>query len=225
MTAGKTDEETGDGLRDGIDGLIAALSETHRMHRKVKFLLDIRGLLVINRTEGDYVEFGVFRGEMMYAAGRVLGTRIRRYIGLDTFEGLPEPDGRDAELFVYERAGAMASPEQVARALMAGFDAHLVKGDFRHPEVAARLRALAGPISVLSVDCNWPSSVEAALRASAPLLRAGTLVFLDDYFVAAREPNFHEPLLRRIEQEFALRFVEFMTYPPCARAFIVERRA
>lgn len=216
------EQETAGELRSGIDALIGTVSETHRMHRKVKFLLDVRGVLVINRTAGDYVEFGVFRGEMMYAAARILGAQIRRFVGLDTFAGLPQPTDGDQERFVYERAGAMASPEQLAADMMRGYDAHFIKGDFRAPDASERLRSLAGPIAVLSIDCNWPSSVEAALRASAPLLQAGSVVFLDDYFVALKETNFHDPLLRAIESAHGLRFVEFMTYPPCARAFVLE---
>lgn len=218
-------QQTAAALRQSIDSLVQTLSETHRMHRKVKFLLDVRGVLVINRTVGDYVEFGVFRGEMMYAAARILGSNVRRFVGLDTFEGLPQPAGRDQQGFVYERAGAMASSEQFAREMMAGYDAHFLKGDFRAPGASDALRATAGPVAVLSIDCNWPSSVEAALMAGAPLLQAGSVLFLDDYFVALRKPNFHVPLLNAVEAQVGLRFVEFMTYPPCARAFVVEPNA
>ena len=87
-------ETVGD-IAQSIDAYIDKISEGHRMHRKVKFLLDVRGLLVINKLEGDYVEFGFYRGEMMYAAARILAPRIRRYIGLDTFTGLPKPQQKE----------------------------------------------------------------------------------------------------------------------------------
>lgn len=212
-------------LRTGVDATIEALSERHRMHRKIKFLLDTRGLLVINRLEGDYVEFGVFRAEMLYAASRVYGDRIRRYIGLDTFEGLPEPQGRDAKIFVFESQGFMASPLDVAKEMLDGVPSLFVQGDFRQPDVQKRFREQAGQIAVLSIDCNWPSSVEAAMAMGAPLLMPGSIVYLDDYFVATREPNFNDPVLAAAADRHGLTFREFMTYPPCARAFIVERRA
>jgi len=78
-------------LMKSIDGYIDKIAEGHRLHRKIRFLLDIRGLLVLNKIEGDYVEFGVYRGEMMYAAAKILSPHIHKYIGLDTLDGLPNP--------------------------------------------------------------------------------------------------------------------------------------
>jgi hypothetical protein len=209
-------------LKSSIDEYIARISEGHRMHRKIQCLLDVRGLLVINQVEGDYVEFGVYRGEMMYAASQVLGSRIRRFIGLDTFEGLPEPEGDDADVFVFEQPGFMASPRDLAMQMMAGTDTVLVQGDFRTSDVLAEYRRAAGPIAVAAIDCNWPSSVRAALQAVGPSLQAGSILFLDDYFVGTRERNFHDPILDDVAGTHGWVFREFMTYPPCSRAFLVE---
>lgn len=211
-------------IAQSIDAYIGKISEGHRMHRKIKFLLDIRGLLVINKLEGDYVEFGVFRGEMMYAAAKILAPRIKQYIGLDTFTGLPKPQEKDKELFVFESEGFMASPKEFAAEIMQNYKTALIEGDFRDSAVQNRFSATAGTISVLAIDCNWPSSVEAAVNISAPLLQNGSIVYFDDYFVATRHPNFNEPIMERAEQEHGIKFVEFMTYPPCARAFLAEHK-
>jgi hypothetical protein len=209
-------------LRGSLDAHIQRLEEGHRMHRKIQFLLDIRGLLVINHLEGDYAEFGVYRGEMMYCARRILGNRIGRYVGLDTFEGLPQPRGEDADTFVFESPGFMASPKSVAEAFLDGVPHELIQGDFRDAEVGERFQAACGTLSVLSVDCNWPSSVEVALRLAAPKLQCGTIVYMDDWFVGTRKPNFNVPLFQALEREHGLKLVEFKTYAPCARAFVVE---
>jgi hypothetical protein len=209
-------------LQSSIDATIDALSEKHRMHRKIRFLLDIRGLLIINKLRGDYVEFGVYRGEMMYAAGRIIGMNIDRFIGLDTFTGLPEPETDTDALFVFEQPGFMASPRAVAESMMDGYDTLFIQGDFRDEAVLSRFRAEVGTIAVLSVDCNWPSSVEAALLSSASALTSGSIVFIDDYFVGTRGANFNDVLLRQVEEISGLRLREFETYPPCARAFIAE---
>ncbi len=209
-------------LAASIDAYIDEISEKHRMHRKVQFLLDVRGLLVINRLKGDYVEFGVYRGEMMYAATRVLQDRIGTYIGMDTFEGLPEPRGRDKEFFVFEEKGFMAAPKDSAEQLLADWPHILIEGDFREQAVQDRLAEQTDRLSIVSIDCNWPSSVEAALRSCLPMLQNGTIVYLDDYFVGLRRPNFNDPILARAAEAGGLRWVEFATYPPCGRAFIVE---
>jgi len=107
--------------------------------------------------------------------------------------------------------------------MMRGYPTILIQGDFRQGNVLEQFRAQVSPISVLTIDCNWPSSVKAALMASAPYLQAGSIVFVDDYFVATRRANFNDQIMCQVSEAHEIRFVEFQTYPPCARAFIVER--
>ena len=208
--------------RQAIDAYIEKISEGHRLHRKIKFLLDIRGLLIINEIQGDYIEFGVYRGEMMYAAAKILSPHIRKYIGLDTFAGLPEPHEGDAEIFVFESQGFMAALREVAERMMSGLNTALIEGDFRQKEVQEKFRAEVSQISVVTIDCNWPSSVRAAMTVSYPFLQSGSIVFIDDYFVGTRQANFNDKILQEITERSNLRFIEFMTYPPCGRAFLVE---
>ena len=210
-------------LRAAVSAAIDELQEKHRLHRKIRFLLDVRGLLVINRLAGDYAEFGIYRGEMMYAASRVLGALVGRYIGLDTFAGLPTPAREDGEHFVFEREGFMAADRDLVEGVMAGAPCTLIEGDFRDAAVVRQFQSVAGDVAVASIDCNWPSSVEAALHAVAPHLRCGSIVYLDDYFTATRRPNFHRVIFEELEQRHGLALMEFMTYPPCGRAFLVER--
>ena len=80
----------------------------------------------------------------------------------------------------------------------------------------------ASQISVLCIDCNWPSSVSAAMEMSAPLLQNGSIVYIDDYFVGTRQRNYNDPILEKVSREKHIRLVEFMTYPPFGRAFLVE---
>lgn len=211
-------------MRDSISRYIGYLEEGHRLHRKIKFLLDIRGLLIINKIKGDYVEFGVYRGEMMFAASRVLAPNISRFIGLDTFGGLPQPHDGDEDIFVFKSEGFMTAPRELAEEMMVDADSHFIEGDFRDEGVQERLRELNPRISVLSIDCNWPSSVKKALHAGAPYLHHGSIVFLDDYFAGVHHRNFHDEVLAEIAEQENFLVVEFATYPPSARAFILEKK-
>ena len=76
-----------------INGLAAHLDHKHPMQRKVHFLLDVRGFLYLNQLKGNYIEFGSYMSEMQYAAYHILEPTgiMKRYVGLDTFEGEPEP--------------------------------------------------------------------------------------------------------------------------------------
>jgi|GEM_PF-1837222 len=211
-------------LHNSIDQCISELSEKHRMHRKIKFLLDIRGLLVINKLKGSYLEFGVFRGEMMYAAAQILKGNLDHLFGFDTFQGLPEPTGTDSEQFVFEQTGFMSCPEKDVSDLLEKSPHTLVKGDFREPSVISEItKSLSGhKASVVSIDCNWPSSVLAALKTTAPFLVNGSIVYFDDYFTATRSGDYMRPIMEEISRHCRIKFHEFMTYPPCARAFIIE---
>ena len=197
-------------LAESIDNCIAMLSERHHLHRKIRFLLDIRGLLIINKIQGDYVEFGVYQGEMMYAAAKILSPHIRKYIGLDTFTGLPRPHKDDAEIFVFESERFMAVPREVADTVISGFDTTLIEGDFRRKKVQEKFRAEVSRISVLTIDCNWPSSMRAALLVSYPFLQSGSIVFLDDYFVGTRQANFNDKIMQKITEQSGLSFKEFI---------------
>lgn len=209
-------------MQRSIDAYVEEISEKHRLHRKIQFLLDIRGLFIINRIKGIYVEFGVFRGEMMYSAAKILSPHISKYIGLDTFTGLPEPDREDSKLFVYKTAGFMSSPKKVAEQMMEQFDFCFIEGDFRKQKTLEEYKNKASKISLLIIDCNWPSSINVALKASAPFLQHGSVVFLDDYFAGTRHRNFHDQILAEEGGEYNVKFIEFKTYPPSARAYIVE---
>jgi len=209
-------------LMQSIDTYTNKISESHRLHRKIKFLLDIRGLLIINKIQGDYVEFGIYRGEMMYAAASILSPHIKKYIGLDTFAGLPEPHEKDTTHFVFESQGFMSAPQKFAENMLSGYNIKLIKGDFREQEISRKFKPEVSKISVLVIDCNWPSSVEAALTLSAPFFQSGTIIFIDDYFIGTRYPNFNNPILLKIAEKYDLKFIEYMTYPPCGRVFLVE---
>jgi hypothetical protein len=209
-------------LKQSTDQYIDILKERHRMHRKIRFLLDIRGLLIINKMEGDYVEFGVYRGEMMYAAAKILSPYINQFVGLDTFIGLPTPEPEDEALFVFEAEGFRASPRDVVEKMMRGYPSVLIQGDFRQESTLIQFHEQVSQVSVLTIDCNWPSSVEAAMMASRPYLQPGSIIYIDDYFVATRKPNFNEKIMNQVSEVQGIRFIEFQTYPPCARAFIVE---
>lgn len=192
------------------------------MHRKAKFLLDVRGLLIINKMEGAYAEFGVFRGEMMYAASKVFGGNISKYFGFDTFEGLPEPKGKDSKTFVFEEVGFMKCPEDEVSELMSGTEFELIKGDFREEAIKTNINSSLEKLSVISIDCNWPSSVEASLELCLPQAQNGTILYFDDYFVGTRDGDYTKRIMDKFESDLGVKFHFFNSYPPCARAYVIE---
>ena len=209
-------------LRQEIDHCVDILSEKHRLQRKIRFLLDVRGLLVVNKVPGDYVEWGVYRGEMMYAAAKILCPYVRRFIGFDTFSGLPGPIENDETTYRFESHGDRSSPVEVAQGMLEGVNAVLIRGDFREQTILESFRDQTDRVSVAVIDCNWPSSVKAAFAASLPLLGPGSVVYIDDFFAGTSQPNYNRILIEEANFRRPLRFSEFSTYPPFGRAFVVE---
>ena len=82
-----------------------------RIDRKLDFLLDIRGYFIVNKIKGDYVEFGCYSGEMLFAALKVLVSKglCGKFIGLDTFEGEPGFIKGDSNHNLYNEKGDYCS--------------------------------------------------------------------------------------------------------------------
>ena len=51
-----------------IKSLCGIYDQQHYLERKIKFLLDVRGYLKLNKIRGNYIEFGCYMAEMQYAA-------------------------------------------------------------------------------------------------------------------------------------------------------------
>jgi hypothetical protein len=213
----------------GLDETCQLLDQKHRMQRKVQFLLDIRGYFIVNKIKGDYVEFGIYRGEMMYCAWRVLEKTgaVRNYIGLDTFHGEPEMTEAEKRVNPFAVPGDFAGSFEPTHRFLSTFlgeKLKLIQGDFREKDVISRCEDAENPIALAVIDCNLLSSIEASLTYAMPRMRPGGVLFVDDFFV-----NMHHgtcevlAMLEREAERSKVRLVEFQAYPPAAKALIVTR--
>ena len=203
------------------------LDHRHRQQRKIQFFLDIRGYFVANRVTGSYIEFGVYRGEMMYGAHHVLdGTGcFPLYAGVDTFAGEPAYSQDEQEENPYLKPGDFAADYETTQAFLAshiGEDRlRLVRGDFREPSVLEEAKA-AAPFALAVIDCNISSSIRAAADWVLPHMQPGGLLFADDYFANIGDGDFVTgEILTAAAQQTNRKLIEYQTYPPCARAFVV----
>ncbi len=211
---------------DEIDALAEQLDQKHPLERKVRFLLDIRGYLYLNRICGNYIEFGSFKSEMQYAAFKILdGTgAITAYLGLDIFTGEPDLNPHEATAMPVTASGDFSCDfeqvQQFVQQNMAG-KGELIRGDFREKTLLQKCDAFA-PFNIAVIDCNLLSSLEVATRYALQNLTDGGLLFFDDYFT-----NFGQgvPRIPRMVQRLAAvsgrKLLEHGFYPPFAKSFIV----
>jgi len=140
--------------------------------------------------QGDYCEFGVFKGHTLLSAQTAadsLAIKRMRFFGFDSFEGLPEPTGidRTPEEHFY-KGQYRCSLEDVRKQLdRRGADwnrMNLIKGFFDETLNERTRRQLGLESVVLAlVDCDLYSSTVAVLDFLRPLLLDGSIVVMDDW--------------------------------------------
>ena len=137
--------------------------------------------------EGDYYEFGIYRGYTFWTAqqlARQLNLRQMRFFGFDSFEGLPEPDKNEKDEFL--KGEYSCSREYVEGNLdNHGVDwarTNLIEGYFSEslkPEIKTKLSMK--PAAVILVNCDLYSSTNDVLGFVEDLLQDKTIIMFDDW--------------------------------------------
>lgn len=178
-------------LRDAIQKGLVALGQDEVVPAQAfeDFLVDQLDLL---RREsggtalaGDYLEFGVYLGTSLGAAVRAFDradVAAARFVGFDSFEGLPP--GSEADGW---QSGDFAASRSVAEWNLARqgvrHRVELVEGWFDEtctPEAVERHQL--GQVLVAMIDCDTYTSSRQALEFVEPLLGSRSLVVFDDWY-------------------------------------------
>ncbi len=182
----------------------------------------------ISQLDGDYLEFGVFRGssfiQAYFSAMEIvvdfLGGRWdeamgkddnagmnqawargqwdrMRFIGFDSFSGVPKPGTVDSVNPIFREGAFSATKEEFLAALTAAGVDHgkveVVEGFFEDsltPETAARIGLKR--IAVLHIDSDLYQSAKSALDFCTPYFRDGTIVIFDEWFQFRGNPQLGE---------------------------------
>lgn len=176
-------------------------------HRREEFYTLDRLLREMPEVRGSIVECGVYRGATLLGMTHILnvrGIRAKLY-GLDSFEGFPEPDAKDARA-----DGTFAADVHTGNLSDTSYDAllerirqlgwddriHILKGFFEKT-----LPSLANErFSLAHLDCDLYTSYKTCLEFLYPrMLRGGVMVF-DDYKIPA---NVYPGADRAVDEFFA----------------------
>ena len=141
----------------------------------------------VNSIAGDYLEFGVFKGASLLHAQKLadrLNLDRMRFIGFDSFQGLPPEPEQYKEMF-YE--GQYSCGEQQVRTWLSQHGADwkrlvLVSGfydDTLTPERKTELGLKRCAVAML--DCDIYSSTKVALTWIDDVIAPGSIVILDDW--------------------------------------------
>jgi O-methyltransferase len=157
---------------------------------------------------GDYLEFGVFKGASLLHAQKAadgLGLDAMRFIGFDSFAGLPDETEQRREVFY---KGQYSCAEQQVRTWLTQHGADwqrllLVPGFFDETLTPETKRALGlGRCAVAMLDCDIYSSTKLALEWLDDLVGPGSVVVLDDWDAYGDDEQSWEEGQRRAAREY-----------------------
>ncbi len=141
-----------------------------------------------DRELGDYLEFGVFQGSSttcMYRAATALGLDKMRFIGFDSFEGLP-PQANQEDDNVFSAGDYYCSLSYTQAYLKENNvdmnRVNLIKGWFDHTcnsETAKEYNIKKA--AIINIDCDIYSSTKTALQFCKPFMKDDTIIFFDDW--------------------------------------------
>lgn len=144
-----------------------------------------------------YLEFGVSKGHSLRYWSQKLDNPMTRFVGFDTFKGLPEAWGsyRMGDM----RAGMQEIATDDARV-------HLVKGLFQEslPGWLAEHDISTYDMRVIHLDADLYSSTLYVLTAIFPHLKAGDIILFDEFNVPLHEFKAFDDFCKSYYTEFEL---------------------
>jgi len=123
----------------------------------------IKDEITKNGLEGDVLEFGTWQGLGMIYLSNIFDNYKMKYIGIDSFEGLPDSST------IWTKESFNDTSEQNARKNILQFgkvepeNLHLIKGWFDEPIVKKKLSTLSDNILLVHLDADLGSSTKVAL--------------------------------------------------------------
>lgn len=180
-------------LQDWASMAIATVNPaiTHNLE-KYHALKKVLYLSAMESLEGDYLEFGVFRGSSFCHAMRCVRSLARidpnatamRFFGFDSFQGFGELSSDDKHPFYTDNnfATSLQAVEQRAARAAGGLTHRLVPGFFENSLSDGAAAFGIETARVIFLDSDTYASGKAALEFCAPVVKAGTFIVLDDHF-------------------------------------------
>jgi len=213
---------------------IAKLHELTRFDRKEQMLYTCFEYAAIAEVEGDYLEFGVWRGANLIRAYH-LSRRFNwlskiRFHGFDSFMGIPELTQNQSEAAQFPPGSFRASLEEVTDNLKRGSvdmsRVALTEGwysDSLKPETRRRLGIKAA--SVVYIDCDVYESTVPVLQFVQPCLVDGSIIVFDDWYCFGNKANLGEQkaFAEWLEQNPNLRATPYKEYGWDGKSFIINR--
>ena len=147
--------------------------------------------LVGTQIPGDYLEFGVFMGKTFAYSYRIMALLFpeMRFVALDSFEGLPEPKGIDAQdryTSGFFKGQFACDVKQFENNLVdSGVDLNrvtVIRGWYDESLQPGNSQSSGiGKVAAAWIDCDLYESTIPVLEYLIPRLSVGTVLLFDDW--------------------------------------------
>jgi len=164
------------------------------------------GYVFSNHMLGDYIEFGVYKGDSFYDSittylkfrewfnnqfnskenwRKNLATNsplneYAKFHGLDTFEGMPENNEKN---IIFEKGNFNSNIENVIKKIkkIKKIDYELYKGNFNETKKSLKNNLINRKVAIINFDCDIQKSTNDALEIIKDKIDIGTILMFDDY--------------------------------------------
>lgn len=234
-----------------FDAIRRLMTRAHAVTSHQAVLDGTIGMTMINQVPGDYLEFGVYRGDRLtqayetvtyltkwVASGKEPSLRkastknleAMRFIGFDSFEGLPKANAVDVakgqEEWIGEGGFACSLDEVKGLLPRKGLESgriKLVKGWFNEtctPKTKTELGIKSA--AIVYIDCDYYESTVPALEFVTDLLVDGSVLIFDDWFLfQGRSDRGEQRAFAEWKERHKLDLKQFI--PGTAMSFMVQR--
>jgi hypothetical protein len=174
------------------------LLETPKQSGQREMALNAFGLTGFSQVEGEYLEFGVYRGDSFinaWHAARVTGQHRMRFYAFDSFSGLPDPDLSSGDRGGEFVKGQFSADRSVFEANLrrAGVDRSrvtVVEGYYEDTLRDTKPSDLGlDAASIVWIDCDLYSSTVCVLDFVTDLLQDGSVLIFDDWHCFRSRPD------------------------------------
>jgi O-methyltransferase len=143
-----------------------------------------------------YLEFGVYRGESLFWWLKRISHPNARFVGFDTFTGLPERWRRSEPLGAFNANGQLPDTKDPRCSFEVGLFQDTLPSLMRHSDLSRRL--------IIQLDADLYTSTLFVLTSLAPHLKSGDILFFDEFSCPLDEYRaFHEFIRSfRVRYEF-----------------------
>ncbi|MCG3772033.1 MAG: 8-demethyl-8-(2,3-dimethoxy-alpha-L-rhamnosyl)-tetracenomycin-C 4'-O-methyltransferase [Nitrosomonadaceae bacterium] len=207
------------------------------VHSKALGIIQAWHLVSRNGTKGDYVEFGVYQGDAfklsLRAARNCFKTSPRgafegRFFAFDSFQGLPKVRSLENKSSVFAKGEYACSLEQFKKNIslaVKNSEVIITEGWFSDTLTCeTRDKYSLSHIAVANIDCDLYESTVPCLEFITPLVRDGTILMFDDWFLMNASLKQGEALAAEewLRRNPSIKLIPFVKYGVGGMMFIVN---